>query len=185
MFGAARRLAEAFREASPLMKAAIVIALLCHLSFLANLRWKFLNCLSYDMMTFRQVRGVDFNAVYMAGRYARRGENLYTVPYYEEGIPHTRFRYTPPIAFVVGVPFSLIPNFFTASKIWALVTEILFVINVLLSVRFCADKRRILPAASVFSYFHLTTLWGRRPPGIFRLSWSPGTRGPGRRGLMS
>ncbi len=153
MIKAARRLFEAFRGASSLMKALVCVALVYHICFLVSPKWKLLNGLSYDMKTFKAVRGVDFNAVYMAGRYAREGRNLYTVPYYEAGVPHTRFRYTPPVAFVLGVPFSLIPNFLTASKIWVLITEVLFVINILLSVRFCANERRILAATLLWLCF--------------------------------
>lgn len=144
------RLKIAYGKSSSALKLLLIAALLCHLLFLANLKFRFLNPLSHDMALFRDVRGADFNAVYMAGRYARTGENLYRVPTYNEGIPHTRFRYTPPVAFIIGIPMSLIPNVFIASRLWVLINELLLLINIIITIRFCGDKKRLIVATCLW-----------------------------------
>jgi glycosyl transferase family 87 len=147
------RFMSAFRRSSNLVKFFFMAAVFFHLLLIVNLRGKYLSDYSYDLNTFRAVRGIDFNAVYCAGLYARKGTNLYRVPTQDEGIPHTRFRYTPPVAYVIGVPFSFIRNFFIASRIWILINEILLCINILLTVRFCRDERKILPAIMMWLFF--------------------------------
>lgn len=150
---ALKDLFKAFRSSSPSIKILAVAAVIFHLLFIGNLKTRFLSPLSYDMTLFRDVRGVDFNAVYMAGHYARRGQNLYTEPAYEEGIPHTRFRYTPPVAIVLGIPFSFISNFFWASRIWFVITEILLLFNIIVTIYYCPDKKAILPATLMWLFF--------------------------------
>ncbi len=144
------RMKSAFGKSSPALKLLLIAALFCHLLFLLNLKFRFLNPFSHDMALFRNVRGADFNAVYMAGRYARAGENLYRIPTYDEGIPHTRFRYTPPVAFLIGIPMSLIPNVFIASRLWVLINEILLFINILITIKMCGDNRRLIAAVCLW-----------------------------------
>ena len=135
------------------LRALFFAGILCHLVFIINLDARFLHPLSYDMTQFREIRGVDFNAVYMAGRYARTGKNLYTRPYYEEGIPHTRFRYTPPAAFLIGIPFSLFSDPFVASGVWALVMELVLLANIYLSCRYCRRDAHVVPAVLIWLFY--------------------------------
>jgi len=124
-------------EMRQIFKAAVVAGIIFHIMILVHLFTGFLAPLSHDMTLFREIRGVDFNAVYMAGYYIRSGESLYRVPTQDEGIPHTRFRYPPPAAWIVGLPASLIPkrHYALGGIMWAVLLECLLILNINLSIR--------------------------------------------------
>lgn len=146
------RLASSFRKAGISSRLLLFVSILIHIFFLLNLFTGILKPFSHDMTLFREVRGVDFNAIFMSGHYLRSGENLYRIPTQDEGVPHTRFRYTPPAAFFIGLPFSLFPRnrFFTASAFWTVIIELVLIFNILLTIKFCSIEKRILPAVSMW-----------------------------------
>jgi len=147
------RFVSAFRSSGAWKKLFLALACVCHAAFLLNLSRPFLSPLSHDMTLFRAVRGADFNAVYMAGRYATQGANLYRAPLHEEAIAHTRYRYTPPVAFLLGIPFSLIPNPRAAYWFWIIITEFILFVNIYLTIRFCPREERIIPAVLLWLLF--------------------------------
>lgn len=147
------RLFSAFRRAPLIWKILFFLGLGCHLAFVSNLIFGFLTPVSHDMTLFRTPhQGIDFKAVYAAGLYARKGMNLYREGPVGE-IEHTLFRYTPPVAFFPGIPFSLIPNVKLAYGGWVFINEIVFLINLILTILFCIKEERIIPSLVLWMFF--------------------------------
>jgi hypothetical protein len=146
------RLVSAFRKSPLIWKLLIFLGIGCHLAFVLNLVWGFFKPLSHDMVLFSPHQGIDFKAVYASGIYARRGMNLYQEGAVD-GVEHTVFRYSPIVAFLVGIPFSLISNVRTAYWIWILFNEILFAVNLFLTIYFCKKEERILPCLAAWMLF--------------------------------
>jgi hypothetical protein len=79
----------------------------------------------FDATVLSGGRGLDFYSIYQAGYNARHGQDIYegdpakitvVVPYF------TPYRYLPPVAYLAGVPLSLLPPL-TAYKLWVVIVE--------------------------------------------------------------
>ncbi|MBN1902477.1 DUF2029 domain-containing protein [Candidatus Sumerlaeota bacterium] len=146
------RLFSAYRNSPAFWKIVFILGIGCHLAYVSNLKLGFLTPLSHDMTLFKTHQGIDFKAVYASGIYAREGINLYREGPVR-GIEHTVFRYTPPVAIIIGAPLSFIPNAGIAYSVWILINEILFLIDLFLTIRFCKIEKRLLPALSLWLFF--------------------------------
>lgn len=87
--------------------------------------------LSYD--TYHHPRSADFFSIYEAGHQALLLKNIYNPEPEFRRVPfHSGYRYLPPAAFIIGIPFNIFPPHF-AYFLWILIQIFLLIINIFLT----------------------------------------------------
>jgi hypothetical protein len=136
------------RDAGSLLAVGLVV----HLVFFSSLSLKFLNPLADDT-THRRGQGVDFYAVYQAGRNVIDGVSIYAEKPEHFVVPYNYpYRYHPMVALTVGLAANLVTPAL-AYTLWILLQELLLVANILLTRTLFTDRRKANIASTLWLVF--------------------------------
>lgn len=136
------------RDAGSLLAVGLVV----HLVFFSSLSLKFLNPLADDT-THRRGQGVDFYAVYQAGRNVIDGVSIYEEKPEHFVVPYNYpYRYHPMVALTVGLAANLVTPAL-AYTLWILLQELLLLANILLTRTLFADRRKANIASTLWLVF--------------------------------
>jgi hypothetical protein len=133
-------------------KAILAAGILVHLVLYSSLSFRFLNPLAVDT-THRRGQGVDFYAVYQAGRNIIDGVSIYADKPQNFVVPYNYpFRYHPFVALTVGLASNLVTPA-VAYTLWVLLQEILLAVNVLLTRKLFDDPLKANIASALWLLF--------------------------------
>ena len=140
------------RSAGSKGAAILVAGILIHLVLFASLSLRFLNPFADDT-THRRGQGVDFYAVYQAGRNVLDGVSVYADKPEHFVVPYNYpYRYHPIVALTVGTAANAVTPA-VAYTLWILLGEALLLLNILLTRRLFSDPDRANVGSALWLLF--------------------------------
>lgn len=128
------------------------IGIVFHLVLFSSLSLRFLNPLSDDT-THRRGQGVDFYAVYQAGRNVLDGISVYADKPEHVVVPYNYpYRYHPLVALTAGIAANAVTPA-VAYTLWILLGEALLLLNIMLTRTLFSDPERANVASALWLLF--------------------------------
>ena len=132
--------------------ALLAIGILVHLAFFSSLSLRFLHPLADDT-THRRGQGVDFYAVYQAGRNVIDGVSIYADKPEHFVVPYNYpYRYHPIVALTVGLASNLVTPA-VAYTMWILLQELVLALNIVVTRSLFSDRRKRNVASTLWLLF--------------------------------